>query len=94
MPQSNRLNKRTLICKHLYCQVKESDKVISWPTPPTTHKLLRQFQATNEADFLYATQFQPNYVDKYEEKNRGHPTSTRGGGIKKMLIYRRILIFF
>ena len=39
-----------------------SDKVISWPTPPTTpkpQKLVRHFQATQEADFWYAAYFDP-----------------------------------
>ena len=41
-----------------------SDKVIGWPAhpapPPTRHTLLRHFQSTQEADFRYATLFQPN----------------------------------
>ena len=42
-----------------------------WPhnavEPTTPQKLLRHFQAMQEADFRYATLFWPNYM-KYEEK--------------------------
>ena len=39
------------------------DLIMQWnplPPHPTLHKLLRHFQATQEADFRYATLFWPN----------------------------------